>query len=110
MGALTRIASLAVLLAAWQIAALEAGSRLLPAPLAVLRFIVQEAERGDLAHNVGMTLLRVAISFTVARAFFCNTRRMARSFSSSEKEPPAFSSFFTDFAIRNSYFILDKSR
>jgi NitT/TauT family transport system permease protein len=63
---LTRIASLVVLLAAWQLAALEAGSRLLPAPLAVLRFIVQEAERGDLAHNVGMTLLRVAISFTVA--------------------------------------------
>ncbi|MFK5004534.1 hypothetical protein ACI4AP_28450, partial [Klebsiella pneumoniae] len=66
LGVLTRIASLVVLLAAWQLAALEAGSRLLPAPLAVLRFIVQEAERGDLAHNVGMTLLRVAISFTVA--------------------------------------------
>ena len=66
MGALTRIASLIVLLAAWQFAALEAGSRLLPAPMAVLRFILQEAERGDLFHNVGMTLLRVAISFAVA--------------------------------------------
>ncbi|KAA0125719.1 NitT/TauT family transport system permease protein [Methylobacterium sp. UNC378MF] len=66
MGALTRLASLAVLIGAWQLAALEAGSRLLPAPMAVLRFIVQEAERGDLGHNVGMTLLRVAISFTVA--------------------------------------------
>lgn len=68
MGALTRIASLVVLVAAWQAAALEAGSRLLPAPLAVLRFIVQEAERGDLVHNVGVTLLRVAISFAVAMA------------------------------------------
>jgi ABC-type nitrate/sulfonate/bicarbonate transport system permease component len=68
MGALTRIASLVVLIAAWQAAALEAGSRLLPAPLAVLRFIAQEAERGDLAHNVGVTLLRVAISFAVAMA------------------------------------------
>ena len=66
MGALTRIASLVVLIAAWQFAALEAGSRLLPAPMAVLRFIIQEAERGDLAHNVGVTLLRVAISFAVA--------------------------------------------
>ncbi|CAA2160322.1 MULTISPECIES: ABC transporter permease [Methylobacterium] len=66
MGALTRIASLAVLVAAWQFAALEAGSRLLPAPMAVLRFILEEAERGDLAHNVGVTLLRVAISFAVA--------------------------------------------
>jgi sulfonate transport system permease protein len=69
MGALTRIASLVVLVAAWQFAALEAGSRLLPAPVAVLQFIVQEAQRGDLAHNVGITLLRVAISFTVAMAF-----------------------------------------
>ncbi|KST57396.1 ABC transporter permease [Methylobacterium sp. GXS13] len=66
MGALTRIASLVVLVAAWQVAALEAGSRLLPAPMAVLHFIIQEAERGDLAHNVGVTLLRVAISFAVA--------------------------------------------
>ena len=55
-----------MLVAAWQVAALEAGSRLLPAPMAVLRFIAQEAERGDLAHNIGMTLLRVAISFAVA--------------------------------------------
>ncbi|MBE7198422.1 MAG: ABC transporter permease subunit [Parafilimonas terrae] len=68
MGALTRIASLLVLVAAWQAAAAEAGSRLLPAPLTVLRFIVQEAERGDLAHNVGVTLLRVAIAFTIAMA------------------------------------------
>lgn len=66
MGALTRIASLVVLVAAWQAAALEAGSRLLPAPMAVLSFIAQEAERGDLFHNVGVTLLRVAISFAVA--------------------------------------------
>lgn len=66
MGALTRLGSLAVILAAWQAAALEAGSRLLPAPLAVLRFIVQEAERGDLPHNVGITLVRVAIAFVLA--------------------------------------------
>ncbi|MEL6063225.1 MULTISPECIES: ABC transporter permease [unclassified Methylobacterium] len=66
MGALTRIASLVVLIGAWQASALEAHSRLLPAPLAVLSFIIQEAARGDLAHNVGITLLRVAISFAVA--------------------------------------------
>lgn len=68
MGALTRIASLVVLVAGWQAAALEAGSRLLPAPMAVLSFVVEEAERGDLLHNVGVTLLRVAISFAVAMA------------------------------------------
>ena len=68
MGALTRLVSLALIVAAWQAAALEAHSRLLPAPLAVLRFIVQEAQRGDLLHNVGITLLRVAIAFAIAMA------------------------------------------
>ena len=51
------VASLAVLVAAWQFAALEAGSRLLPAPMAVLRFILEEAERGDLAQQVARRLL-----------------------------------------------------
>ncbi|MDP4025899.1 ABC transporter permease subunit [Methylobacterium sp. NEAU 140] len=66
MGALTRVVSLAVLVAAWQAAAWEADSRLLPGPPAVLRFIAAEAARGDLFHNVGATLLRVAISFAAA--------------------------------------------
>ncbi|MFD0938847.1 ABC transporter permease, partial [Methylobacterium trifolii] len=43
-----------------------AGSRLLPAPLAVARFVVEEAGRGDLFHNVGVTLARVGISFVLA--------------------------------------------
>jgi NitT/TauT family transport system permease protein len=63
---LTRLVSLAILVAAWQGAAWEAQSRLLPAPMAVLRFIVAEADRGDLQHNVGITLLRVAIAFAIA--------------------------------------------
>jgi NitT/TauT family transport system permease protein len=63
---LTRLVSLAILVAAWQAAAWEAQSRLLPAPMAVLRFIVAEAARGDLQHNVGITLLRVAIAFGIA--------------------------------------------
>ncbi len=66
MGALTRLVSLAAIALAWQAAALEAHSRLLPAPLAVLRFVAQEAERGDLLHNVGITLLRVAVAFAFA--------------------------------------------
>ncbi len=63
---LTRLVSLAILVAAWQAAAWEAQSRLLPAPMAVLRFIAAEAARGDLQHNVGITLLRVAIAFGIA--------------------------------------------
>ncbi|GJE60093.1 ABC transporter permease [Methylobacterium trifolii] len=66
MGLLTRLASMLVLLAAWQAAAHAAGSRLLPAPLAVARFVVEEAGRGDLFHNVGVTLARVGISFVLA--------------------------------------------
>ncbi len=87
MGALTRIASLLVLVAAWQAAALEAGSRLLPAPLTVLRFIVQEAERGDLVHNVGVTLLRVAISFTVAMGARGRAGRRARAVEGRRPDP-----------------------
>lgn len=63
---LTRLVSVAVLLAAWQATAWEAHSRLLPAPLAVLDFIIAEARRGDLQHNVGITLLRVTIAFVIA--------------------------------------------
>ncbi len=63
---LTRLVSVAVLLAAWQATAWEAHSRLLPAPLAVLDFIIAEARRVDLHHNVGITLLRVTIAFVIA--------------------------------------------
>ncbi|GJD34682.1 ABC transporter permease [Methylobacterium aerolatum] len=63
---LTRLVSIAILVAAWQAAAWEAQSRLLPAPMAVLGFIVAEAKRGDLQYNVGITLLRVAIAFVIA--------------------------------------------
>ena len=66
MNLLTRLVSMGVLLAVWQAAAQAAGSRLLPAPLAVATFIAEEAGRGDLFHNVGVTLLRVAISFGLA--------------------------------------------
>jgi ABC-type nitrate/sulfonate/bicarbonate transport system permease component len=68
MNLLTRLVSVAVLLAAWQAAAQAAGSRLLPAPLTVATFIAEEAARGDLFHNVGVTLLRVGVSFGLAMA------------------------------------------
>ena len=55
-----------ILVAAWQVAAQGAASRLLPAPLAVAEFVMQEAARGDLFWNVGVTLGRVGISFVLA--------------------------------------------
>ena len=49
-------------------AALVADSRLLPTPVEVLAFIVREARSGDLLHNLGATLRRVAIAFVLAMA------------------------------------------
>jgi ABC-type nitrate/sulfonate/bicarbonate transport system permease component len=66
MGFATRLVSVLVLLAGWQVAASAAGSRLLPAPLAILGFIARESATGDLWWNVGITLTRVGISFLLA--------------------------------------------
>jgi NitT/TauT family transport system permease protein len=61
-----RLLSFAVLLAAWWIAAVFAGSARLPAPPAVLNVAMSEAASGALFFNVGVTLARVALSFTLA--------------------------------------------
>jgi ABC-type nitrate/sulfonate/bicarbonate transport system permease component len=66
MGFATRLVSVLVLLAGWQIAASAAVSRLLPAPLTIVDFIVRESASGDLWWNVGITLARVGISFLLA--------------------------------------------
>lgn len=61
-----RLGSVALLLAAWFAASHLVGPRLLPAPHAVALAIVAEARSGALAFNLGVTLLRVAASFTIA--------------------------------------------
>ena len=66
MGFATRLVSVLVLLAAWQLAAGLAESRLLPAPLTILDFILRESATGDLWRNVGITLARVGVSFLIA--------------------------------------------
>lgn len=66
MALLARLVSLAVLLALWQGVSVYADTRTLPAPSAVLAFILREAEGGDLLFNVGVTLARVAVSFVIA--------------------------------------------
>jgi NitT/TauT family transport system permease protein len=63
-----RLLSIAMFAATWEIAALFAGPRNLPAPLAVLRRLVVEAESGALFYHLGVTLLRVAAAFTIAMA------------------------------------------
>jgi len=61
-----RLLSFAVFLATWWIAALLAGAERLPPPPAVLAAIATEANSGALFFNIGETLARVALAFTLA--------------------------------------------
>lgn len=61
-----RLVSFAVFLATWWIAALFADTSKLPAPPAVLQAMATEARSGALFFNLGATLARVALSFTLA--------------------------------------------
>ncbi len=63
-----RLASLLLLLLAWELGSNLAGSRLLPAPQAVLAVIGAEARSGALFFNLGATLARVVAAFIVAMA------------------------------------------
>lgn len=63
-----RLGSVALLLAAWVIGSHLVGPRLLPSPQAVALAIIHEARSGALGFNLGITLLRVAASFTLAMA------------------------------------------
>jgi len=61
-----RLLSLAVFLFTWWAASLMAGEQMLPAPATVLSAIIVEARSGALFSNLGATLARVALSFTLA--------------------------------------------
>jgi NitT/TauT family transport system permease protein len=61
-----RLMSFAVFLATWWGAALLAGAEKLPPPPVVLAAIVAEARSGALFFNLGVTLARVALAFTLA--------------------------------------------
>ena len=61
-----RLLSLALMIAGWYAGAQLAGPRMLPDPEAVALMIVSEARSGALAFNLGATLARVAVAFTIA--------------------------------------------
>src|ERR1700751_4703349 len=61
-----RLLSIAVFIVTWWIAALLAGGEKLPPPPAVLAAIVTTANSGALFFNLGVTLARVALAFTLA--------------------------------------------
>jgi NitT/TauT family transport system permease protein len=68
MNVVLRLTSIAVLLALWFVGSQFAGARLLPGPQAVGFAILTEARSGALAFNLGITLLRVSVSFSIAMA------------------------------------------
>jgi NitT/TauT family transport system permease protein len=61
-----RIASLALLVAAWFIGSAIAGEQMLPAPTTVLAAVIAEARSGELFFQLGVTLARVIVAFTLA--------------------------------------------
>lgn len=61
-----RLLSFALFVAFWQTAAMLAASSSLPSPAAVVQRIVVEIISGTLLWHLGITLLRVVVSFIVA--------------------------------------------
>ena len=64
--AFTLCASVATLLALWQLFAWALATPLLPAPHAVFIVLWQETVTGDLPYHMGVTLARLAVSFVLA--------------------------------------------
>ena len=61
-----RLLSLVLFLATWWVAALFVSGAALPSPAAVLKVMVSEASSGALFLNLGATIARVALAFTLA--------------------------------------------
>lgn len=66
--AAARALSVAAFFLLWQGMSLRLGSRLCPAPLEVLGFVLGETASGELPYHLGVTLARVAAAFLVAMA------------------------------------------
>jgi NitT/TauT family transport system permease protein len=64
----TRLVSLLVLLASWQIAAHFGNPRLLPGPVVVFATIKAEVASGTLFAALSITIARVAAAFILAMA------------------------------------------
>lgn len=63
--------SLLALLVVWQVLALYLNNHLLPAPALVAKVFWQECVTGQLPYHLGVTLLRLVVSFSVAMVLGC---------------------------------------
>ena len=61
-----KLASLALLIFAWFAGSAVAGEQMLPSPTTVLAAIIAEARSGELFFQLGITLARVIVAFTLA--------------------------------------------
>lgn len=68
VGIVLRAASFALFLAIWEAAARWAGARTLPTIEAVAAALLDELARGELVHQLGVTLARVLAAFLTAMA------------------------------------------
>ena len=66
---MTRLLSIIALVIFWAIAAALVHSRMLPGPAAVASEIVTDTGSGELPFEMGCTLARVIVSFTIALVF-----------------------------------------
>ena len=65
------VLSLLVLLVVWQVVAVFLSSNLLPTPAVVVKVFWQECVSGQLPYHLGVTLLRLLVSFSVAMLLGC---------------------------------------
>ena len=63
--------SLLALIVVWQVLALYLNNHLLPAPALVAKVFWQECVTGQLPYHLGVTLLRLVVSFSVAMILGC---------------------------------------
>ncbi|WP_298254899.1 ABC transporter permease subunit [Bradyrhizobium sp.] len=63
---MARLLSIIVLVVIWAIAAALVHSRMLPGPLAVVSEIVTETASGELPYQMGCTLARVVVAFSIS--------------------------------------------
>ncbi|MCH9674208.1 MAG: ABC transporter permease, partial [Gammaproteobacteria bacterium] len=61
-----RIVSIVAFVLVWQLATVWVDAQLLPSPMAVFARFWSLLASGELAEHVGVTLLRVAVSFALA--------------------------------------------
>lgn len=66
------VLSILVLLAVWQIAADDLNSPVLPTPKAVATVFWAAVQSGQLPYHLGMTLVRLLVSFTIAMLLGCS--------------------------------------